>query len=470
MAVTNNAMLIRRDLLTHFIKLLIEDNLADVDRIPLEMRPKNESSIRCCIYKDRAVLKYKLMGMLGFSSRDEVDELIPLSDYARKAFNGEVQSDKILTVVDEACSSCLKINYMVSNMCRGCVGRPCMVNCPKEAIKIVDGKAKIDHNICVNCGQCMKVCPFHAIVYIPIPCEEACPVNAISRDEDGVEYIDSSKCIYCGKCLSACPFGAIVEKSHLVDIFRTKKSGKPLVALIAPALAGQFGGDLGRIIHSFKMLGFSQVYEVAYGAEETARLEAEELKESLNAGEKFLTSSCCPSYTMLVDKHLQELKPFVSKTATPMHYSAVKARELFPDACTVFVSPCSAKKREAMDDANVDYVLSFEEYGAWLVAAGIDLNNIESETISEPPIAEAREFAISGGVTNALRVALNSSNLNDTQVNGIDKTSIRLLKSFVKNPEANYVEVMCCEGGCVGGCNVITNPKVATRQIKNGKK
>lgn len=467
MAVTNNAMLIRRDLITRMVRLLMEDQLVEkIDRIPLEMRPRNNPSVRCCIHKDRAVLKYKLMGLLGFNIHDEIDELTPLSEYARMAIDRTNLTDVVLTVVDEACSSCRKTSYMVSNLCRGCVARPCMVNCPKNAISFVDGQAKIDHSNCVNCGQCLKVCPFHAIVYLPVPCEEACPVGAISKNENGVESIDISKCINCGKCLSACPFGAIVEKSSLVDIFKRKREGKQLVALLAPAIAGQFGVDLGRIINSFKLIGFQHVYEVAHGAETTARLEAEELEERLSSGGKFITTSCCPAYTSLVDKHIDALKPYVSHTKTPMYYSAEQVREQYPDACIVFVSPCPAKRWEVFHNPNVDYALSFEEYGAWLVAAKIDLNSIEPAVIEDIPAAEARGFAASGGVSFAVKKVANNSNINDFQINGIDKAAIRQLKSFPKNPIANLVEVMTCEGGCIGGCNVISNPKIAAKQLQ----
>lgn len=467
MAVNNNAMLIRRELLSRVAKLLIDDKLEDkIDRIPLEMRPRGGEFVRCCIHKDRAVLKYKLMGILGFNIHDEVDELTPLSEYARQAFKREELTDVVLTVVDEACSSCRKNSYEVSNLCRGCVARPCTVNCPKHAIHFFEGHAKIDSTLCVSCGQCQKVCPFHAIIYMPVPCEEACPVGAISKNENGKESIDTSKCISCGKCIVACPFGAVVEKSHLVEIFKARKSAKPLVAIAAPAIAGQFGSDLGKIKKSFKMLGFDHFFEVAQGAETTARIETAEFVERMAEGAAFMTTSCCPAYTNLVNKHIPEIKPFVSNTRTPMSYCAEQVRQQIPDACIVFVSPCSAKRYEGFHDPNVDYILSFEEYGAWLIAAGIDLNNIETDTIDNIPPAEARAFGASGGVTLSVKALAKSANIKDMQISGIDKAAIRMLKTFPKNPTANFVEVMTCEGGCINGCNVISNPRIAQRQLQ----
>ncbi|MFP4065656.1 MAG: monomeric [FeFe] hydrogenase [Bacteroidales bacterium] len=471
MSVTNNAMIIRRDLLTRIIKLMEKEELEKkIDRIPLEVRPRNESSVRCCVHKDRAVLKYKLMAILGFNIGDETDELTPLSEYVRMAYERGAQSDVVLTVVDEACSSCRQTSYEVSNLCRGCVARPCINNCPKDAILFINGQAHIDHKSCVNCGKCLKMCPFHAIVYMPVPCEEVCPVNAIKKNNKGVEYIDPDKCINCGKCMVACPFGAIMEKSNLVDIFRNKIEGKELVALLAPAIAGQFGSDIQRIRSSFHKLGFDHVYEVAEGAEQTIHHEAAELRERLGEGQPFMTTSCCPGYTSLVDKHIPALKPFVSHTPSPMHYTAKKARKEHPDACIVFVSPCSAKRWEVCHDPYTDYTLSFEEYGAWLVARQMDLNAIEPLEGGYTPAAEARGFAASGGVASAVKKVAEGVQVNETLINGIDKAALRQLKGMPQNHPYNFVEVMTCENGCIGGCNVISNPRLAAKKIQEAMK
>ena len=166
----NNAIQTKRELLTRIIKLLKEDNiLEEIDRIPYEMRPKSKTPIRCCVHKDRAVLKYKIMAILGYNISDEEDEMMALSEYVIMAYSRKKETPNYLTVVDEACSSCVQVNYTVSNLCQGCEGRPCQVNCPKDAIRVLNGKAVIDHQQCVNCGLCQKACPFHAIAYLPVP-------------------------------------------------------------------------------------------------------------------------------------------------------------------------------------------------------------------------------------------------------------------------------------------------------------
>lgn len=467
MAVENNAMLIRREMLTKLSRLLMNNELElKIDRIPLELRPKEGSYSRCCVYKDRAMIKYKLMALLGFSIQDEQDELVPLSEYARRAFERTELSPEPLTVVDDVCSACVKVNYVVTNMCKGCMARPCIVNCPKDAVDFRNGQAEIDSSRCVNCGLCQKNCPFHAIIYVPVPCEESCPVGAITKDDQGREKIDYSKCIYCGRCVSSCPFGAVMEKSHLIDVFKAKKEGRKLVALVAPAIAGQFRAPLPNILGAIRKLGFHDVIEVAKGADVTTENEAAEYRHKMKDGQAFMTTSCCPSYTNLVKKHVLEIKPFMSDTRSPMSYTAEIARKKHPDAVLVFVGPCLAKRREAYTDPNADLMLNFEEIASMLVAGMIEVNHAKAEKLDETINSTSRRYAVTMGVMGAVQEKLgNPADIKPIVINGIDKASIRELRGFVKSCPGNMVEVMACEGGCVSGCNVIANSKVATRQI-----
>ena len=135
----------------------------EIDRIPLLMRPRITNLSRCCVHKDRAVIKYRLMTIVGFNVTDETDELTKLGEYAKMSREREEFTDVMLTVVDEACSSCVKQNYTVTNLCMGCVGHPCTYACNKDAITL-NGKAKIDPAKCVSCGKCLTACPFRAIV------------------------------------------------------------------------------------------------------------------------------------------------------------------------------------------------------------------------------------------------------------------------------------------------------------------
>ncbi|MDZ7722602.1 MAG: 4Fe-4S dicluster domain-containing protein [candidate division KSB1 bacterium] len=466
MNVLNNATLIRRELMIRLARLVLQDKVKDIDRIPVEMFPRRGKSVRCCIYKDRAMTKYRLMALMGHRMEEEQDELTPLCEYAEQAEQRQDIEAPILTVLDEACSACVRSNYYVTDACRGCVARPCMTSCKKNAIKMQDGRAVIDPDLCVNCGLCQKECPYHAIIYMPVPCEEACPVGAISKDEDGKEQIDYDKCTFCGKCMRACPFGAIMERSQMIDVLKRLKQKKPMTAMVAPAIIGQFSAELGQMVTALRELGFDHVIEVAYGADMTAAHESEEFSERMQNGAHFMTTSCCPAFTETVNKHLPELEPFISDTPTPMHYTAEKAREHWPDSQTIFIGPCVAKRHEALDDEQVDLVLSIEELGSMFVAADIDVQQCEPSALEMPAHAEGRGFAALGGVSRAIEHAVNGPAVKSGQVDGLDKKQVRALKRYPDSCDCNFLEVMACEGGCIAGPAVINNPKLAKRSLE----
>lgn len=471
MAYLNNTMIIRRQLVKKVVRLFNEGRLIEgIDRIPLEMSPRETpAQRRCCIYKERAVVRYKLMPILGLGIEEEQDELTPLSEFARMAIDRKEPSKKVLTVVDEACTSCVKVNYIVTNICRGCVASPCIMNCPKNAIRFnASGAAEIKSDKCVNCGLCKEACPYHAIVYVPIPCEEVCPVNAISKNEQGIEQIDESKCIYCGRCQNACPFGSIYEVSNLIDVMKNIQEKRETIAMVAPALFGQYDVHPGKILNAINKIGFTKVVEVASGAETTTRNEAEELVHRLGKGAPFMTTSCCPSYVELTRKHVEGLKPYVSDTGSPMHYTAAEIKKMYPEAKTVFIGPCVAKRKEAIDNEFVDYVLSFSELDAILEAMDIKPSDCEENSLSL--IArEARGFALSGGVIAAIQAQNLQIDVKTLSVDGLNKKSINLLKAFSKGKaSAQFIEVMACEGGCVAGPVSQCSPQKSKRNFEKG--
>ena len=466
----NNATRTRRDLLMRVARLFFSGTFVEqIDRIPIDIRPKNKA-LRCCIYKDRAIIKYRLMAILGFRVEDETDELIPLHKYAQKAISGRRDTDSpILTLIDEACSACVQSKYFVTNACRGCMARPCTIVCPRKAITMgSQGQAQINPSSCVNCGLCMKVCPYHSIIRIPVPCEEACPVNAIEKDGDGKAIIDFDKCIFCGKCMRECPFGAIMECSEYIAILDALRHGKEMVLLLAPAVFGQFVAEPGQIVAAIKEAGFHAVVEVALGADHTARQEAAELQERLETGAPFMTTSCCPSYLEAVRKHVPELMEKVSTTATPMHYAAKHAEQLYPDSMRVFVSPCISKRNEARHDPFVDHVLTCEELGALIAAKGINIAHCRTVPLQDQATASGRGFPVSGGVTAAVRTFFhNPEKIVAHTIDGLSRQTMKQLKAYAaRGLPGNFLEVMACEGGCVNGPCSMENPERAKQRIK----
>ena len=166
-------MIVRQTLLTRLIEMWNAGELVEkIDRLPLELSPRKAAPVgRCCIHKERAVNKYKTLPLLGLDMSDETDELTPLSAYAAAALERKTLKENIMCVVDEACSSCVKTNYQITNLCRGCVARSCAASCPKGAIEFdpETSQGRIHKSMCISCGKCYDNCPYHAIVHIPVP-------------------------------------------------------------------------------------------------------------------------------------------------------------------------------------------------------------------------------------------------------------------------------------------------------------
>ena len=198
------------------------------------------------------------------------------------------------------------------------------------------------------------------------------------------------------------------------------------------------------------------------------RLEAL-LLEKLEEGQTFMTTSCCPSYIELVNKHIPKMKPFVSSTGSPMYYAARIAKEKYPDAKVVFVGPCIAKRKEAQRDECVDYVMSFEELHSVLVGLDIEVENAKEYGMKFASVREAHGFAQNGGVMGAVLSYLkaDADKVHGIQVSDLNKKNIGVLKAYATRgmAEGNFIEVMACEGGCISGPDIYNDTNAGRRQL-----
>lgn len=463
---------IKNEILERIVEAFFSKDFENNARlIPYDMRPKgSDVPYRCCIYKERAILKERVKAGLGFALEED-DETKLLSTFAKEAIERKEPDTDPLTVLDAACVGCVPSRIYVTDLCQGCVARPCQTACKFGAISMVDGKSKIDGSKCKNCKMCMRACPYNAIVKLAVPCEDACPVGAIHKDENNITRIDFDRCITCGKCVAACPFGAVNEKSQLVDIMKNIKApDKKLVAMIAPSIAGQFGCSIYKLKSAIKKAGFDEVIEVAQGADITTINEAKEFEERMEEGAPFMTTSCCAGYNNLTATSLPEIQEFKSTTGTPLFYTAQIVREQYPDAISVFVSPCVAKRKEGMNNENVDYVMNYQELNALIKGRKINIEECEEEKFDKESSKQARNFGVTGGVADAVcSVLKDKESAKPYVIDGLTKDSIKELKKFAKDkscPDCNLIEVMCCEGGCIGGNAVIKSQRDAKKQLK----
>lgn len=416
------------------------ENVLDIPKIIV---PGKQPTMRCCVYKERAIL----------------------AERVKLAMGGSADNPNVIEVIDIACDECPVGGYEVTNACRGCLAHRCEDVCRRGAISFDENHvAHIDKTKCVECGQCAKVCPYTAIVSRKRPCQNACKVKAISMNEEKAATIDNGKCIACGACVYQCPFGAIMDKSYMlnvIDLLRKSEQGRSykLYAIVAPSISSQFNyARLGQVISGLKALGFHTVVEAALGADMVAEAESRELAEK-----GFLTSSCCPAFVTYIRQSFPQLLPMVSHNLSPMAAIARFIKETTPDAKTIFIGPCTAKKAEAQLDTvkpYIDAVLTFEELQALFDSRDLDITTLPEDVLDNASYF-GRIFARSGGLSDAVAEGLKEQridfDLKPCVCDGIEACRMALLKKSKNALDANFIEGMACLGGCIGGAGCLTH-------------
>ena len=420
------------------------DTLLDnIFKIPSIIVPGKTPTMRCCVYKERAILQERV----------------------RIAMGGDKENPNVIEVIDIACDECPAAGYEVTDSCRGCLAHRCEDVCKRGAISFDHNHvAHIDKSKCVECGQCAKVCPYSAIVNRKRPCQIACKIKAISINDNNAAAIDNSKCTSCGACVYQCPFGAIMDKSYILNVIDLiKKSGNnekyKVYAMVAPSISSQFTyAKLGQVITGLKELGFYTVVEAALGADMVALSESKELAEK-----GILTSSCCPAFVAYVKSAFPELLKYVSHNLSPMATLAKYIKDTTPNAKVVFIGPCTAKKAEAqLEDVKpyVDAVMTFEELQALFDSKDIDITTLGEDVLDNASYF-GRIFARSGGLSDAVAQGLKEQDidfdLKAVPCDGIEACRVALLKLNKGILDGNFIEGMACIGGCIGGAGCLTH-------------
>lgn len=413
------------------------ENLLD---IPKTIVPGNTPTMRCCVYKERAIL----------------------AERVKIAMGGDKSNPNVIEVIEIACDECPAGGYEVTNACRGCLAHRCEDACRFGALSFDHNHvAHIDKSKCRECGACAKVCPYTAIVSRTRPCQNACKVKAISMNEEKAAVIDNEKCISCGSCVYQCPFGAITDKSYILDVIELLKNRDncKVFAVVAPSISSQFTyANLGQVISGLKELGFHTVIEAALGADMVALAEAREIAEK-----GFLTSSCCPAFVDYIHKAFPELAKNISHNLSPMGTIAKYIKETEENAKIVFIGPCTAKKSEVQLEHVkpwVDAAMTFEELQALFDSRDMDITALP-EDILDNASYYGRIFARSGGLTDAAAQGMKEQNidfeLKPCVCDGIEQCRTALLKKKMNKLDANFIEGMACVGGCIGGAGCLTH-------------
>ena len=268
-----------------------------------------------------------------------------------------------------------------------------------------------------------------------------------------------------------CPFSAIVDKGQIYQTIKAIQSDTPVYAILAPAIAGQFGPEMteSRIRSGFKALGFTDVAEVAVGADLCTIEEAHDFMDEVPEKMPFMATSCCPAWAMMAKKSFPQLADNISMALTPMVLMARLIKKKHPGCKIAFVGPCAAKKLEASRRhvrSDVDFVLTFEELAGMFEAKGVDfthLDDMETEDTMVYASSAGRGFAASGGVAKAVADQIHKwypdKEVKIASAQGLNECRKLLTMAKLGKYDGYLLEGMGCPGGCIAGAGTLTDPR-----------
>ena len=283
-----------------------------------------------------------------------------------------------------------------------------------------------------NCKNCYK-------------CIRHCPVKSI-RFSGGQAHIVGNECILCGRCFVVCPQNAkeIADATEQVRVLL--QSGAPVIASLAPSFTANYNGvGIASMRAALRALGFADAEETAVGAaivkNEYERILREERRD-------VLITSCCHSVNLLIQKHFPAALPFLAEVVSPMQAHCMDIKRRIPEAKTVFIGPCLAKKDEAEYYAgSVDAVLTYEELTRLLKEANIEIEPVAEE--NPDSVGRTRLFPTAGGVIRSLRERL--PEYAYFSVDGVENCISALNDVIEGRAHHCLIEMSACEGSCCGG-------------------
>ena len=281
-----------------------------------------------------------------------------------------------------------------------------------------------------NCKNCYK-------------CIRHCPVKSI-RFSGNQAHIIGNECILCGQCFVVCPQNAkqIVDETEKVKVLL--QSGDPVIVSLAPSFVANYNGvGIKAMREALKKIGFYDVEETAIGA----TIVKKEYERMLKEDERdIIISSCCHSINLLIQKYFPKELEYLADVLSPMQAHCQDIKKRYPDAKTVFIGPCVAKKDEAEHyEGFVDAVLTFEELSNWLKEENVELKQ-EMDANDE---SRARFFPTTGGILKTMEP--NISGYTYLALDGIENCMQALKDIESGNIHKCFIEMSACVGSCIGG-------------------
>lgn len=282
---------------------------------------------------------------------------------------------------------------------------------------------KLKRSNCKNCHKCIRNCPVKSI-----------------RFSDGHAQIIGEACLLCGQCFVVCPQNAKIIRDDLPLVKEAIASKKPVVVSLAPSFVANYrGATINSMRRALKTLGFAEVEETAVGAS-IVKTRYEELLDAHSV----LISSCCPVVNDLIREYYPDALPYLANVVTPMEAHARLIKRARPDAVTVYIGPCIAKKREADHSSYIDISLTFEDLTRWLVEEGVMLTPEPDELDA----SRTRLFPTAGGIWRTMK---RDPAVTYVSVDGM-QNCIAAIKDIISGElEHCFIEMSACAGSCIGG-------------------
>ena len=307
-------------------------------------------------------------------------------------------------------------------------------------------------------------------------CQKRCLFGAMEMEEDGVA-VNSELCLGCEDCIARCTDNNLTAGTDIIPVLKALRgSGRLVYAMVAPAFLGQFSSEVsaGKLRTALKAAGFKGMLEVALFADILTLKEALEFDKNIQDTKDYqLTSCCCPMWIGMIRKVYHQLLPHVSASVSPMVACARVVKTISPDALTVFIGPCVAKKAEAREKdlaGAVDYVLTFQEMK--LIFDLLDINPVQMEECQKDHSSKAgRIYARKGGVSEGVEAALKAvspdkkTQIRTKQADGVPACRKMMEDLKAGKIEANFYEGMGCAGGCVGGPRAVLGVEEGSRLV-----
>lgn len=403
------------------------------------------------------------------------------------------------------------------------ISKPLFKNQPKQIpIEDTNGVIVRDMSKCVKCGRCVEMCQEVQTVGAINTAHRSVEFEITTAFD---RPLQDSTCVYCGQCISVCPVGALYEKDDSEKVWQAiANTDKHVVVQVAPAVRVALGEEFGlgsgsiatgKMVAALRRLGFDKVFDTDFAADVTIMEEGSELLERMSHGGTLpLITSCSPGWINFVEGFYPELLPNVSSCKSPQQMFGALAKTYYAEKSgidaskivSVSIMPCVAKKNEsARPEMNgsgyrdVDVVLTTRELARMIKQSGIDFNKLADEEFDAPlgiSTGAAVIFGTSGGVMEAAlrtvyevvtgkelanidfegirgmtgvkeaEVDLDGTKVKVAIANGLKNARVILDKIKAGECDYQFVEIMCCPGGCIGGGGQPWGTTTATKEAR----